>query len=131
MIKVGFQIPNFTYPEVAPDQLFERVVELAVAAESAGADTVMVMDHFYQLPLLGPPEHEMLEAYTLLGALAARTDDRAARHARHGRHLPEPRDPGQDRHHARRDLGRAGPSSASERPGSTSNTRGSAWTSPR
>ena len=33
----------------------------------------MVMDHFYQLPLLGPPEHEMFEAYTLLGALAART----------------------------------------------------------
>ena len=33
----------------------------------------MVMDHFYQLPMLGPPEHEMFEAYTLLGALAART----------------------------------------------------------
>ena len=33
----------------------------------------MVMDHFYQLPLLGPPDHEMFEAYTLLGALAART----------------------------------------------------------
>jgi F420-dependent oxidoreductase-like protein len=73
MIKVGLQIPNFTYPGVAPDQLFERVAEVAVAAESAGADTVMVMDHFYQLPLLGPPEHEMLEAYTLLGAIAART----------------------------------------------------------
>ena len=33
----------------------------------------MVMDHFYQLPLLGPTDHEMFEAYTLLGALAART----------------------------------------------------------
>ena len=33
----------------------------------------MVMDHFYQLPMLGPPEAEMFEAYTLLGALAART----------------------------------------------------------
>jgi F420-dependent oxidoreductase-like protein len=33
----------------------------------------MVMDHFYQLPLLGPPEHAMFESYTLLGALAART----------------------------------------------------------
>ena len=73
MIKVGFQIPNFTYPGVAPERLFERVADLAVAAESAGADTVMVMDHFYQLPMLGPPDHEMLEAYTLLGALAART----------------------------------------------------------
>jgi F420-dependent oxidoreductase-like protein len=73
MIKVGFQIPNFTFPGVAPEDLFDRVCEVAQAAEAAGADTVMVMDHFYQLPLLGPPEHEMLESYTLLGALAART----------------------------------------------------------
>jgi F420-dependent oxidoreductase-like protein len=73
MIRVGYQIPNFTFPEVAPDRLFERIAEVAVAAEEAGADTVMVMDHFYQLPLLGPPEHEMFEAYTLLGAIAART----------------------------------------------------------
>lgn len=73
MIKVGIQIPNFTYPDTAPGDLFEKVSAIAVAAEEAGADTVMVMDHFYQLPLLGPPEHEMFEAYTLLGAIAART----------------------------------------------------------
>lgn len=73
MIKVGLQIPNFTYPDTAPGELFEKVAAIAVAAEDAGADAVMVMDHFYQLPLLGPPEHEMFEAYTLLGALAART----------------------------------------------------------
>lgn len=74
MIKAGLQIPNFTYPDVAPDQLFERVAAIAVAGEQAGFDTVMVMDHFYQLPLLGPPDHEMFEAYTLLGAIAARTE---------------------------------------------------------
>jgi len=73
MIKVGLQIPNFTFPDTAPGEIFEKVAAVAVAAEDAGADTVMVMDHFYQLPLLGPPEHEMFEAYTLLGALAART----------------------------------------------------------
>jgi F420-dependent oxidoreductase-like protein len=73
MIKVGLQIPNFTYPNTAPGDLFEKVAAVAVAAEDAGADTVMVMDHFYQLAMMGPPEHEMLEAYTLLGALAART----------------------------------------------------------
>ncbi len=32
------------------------------------------MDHFYQLPPLGPPENHMLEAYALLSAIAARTD---------------------------------------------------------
>jgi F420-dependent oxidoreductase-like protein len=73
MIKVGLQIPNFTYPDTEPAQLFETVAAVAVAAEEAGADTVMVMDHFYQLAMMGPPEHEMMEAYTLLGALAART----------------------------------------------------------
>jgi F420-dependent oxidoreductase-like protein len=73
MIKAGLQIPNFTYPGVAPEDLFERVAAIAVTAEESGFDTVMVMDHFYQLPLLGPPEKEMFEAYTLLGALAART----------------------------------------------------------
>ena len=73
MIKVGLQIPNFTYPHTTPAQLFEKVAAVAVAAEDAGADTVMVMDHFYQLAMMGPPEHEMMEAYTLLGGLAART----------------------------------------------------------
>jgi F420-dependent oxidoreductase-like protein len=72
-MRLGLQIPNFTYPDVPPDQLFARVADLAVAGEQAGFDTVMVMDHFYQLPLLGPPEHEMFEAYTLLGAIAACT----------------------------------------------------------
>jgi alkanesulfonate monooxygenase SsuD/methylene tetrahydromethanopterin reductase-like flavin-dependent oxidoreductase (luciferase family) len=73
MIRVGLQIPNFTYPDTAPSELFERIAAQAVAAEASGFDTVMVMDHFYQLPLLGPPEHEMFEGYTLLSALAART----------------------------------------------------------
>ena len=73
MIRAGLQIPNFTYPGVADDQLFDRISAVAIAAEESGFDSVFVMDHFYQLPLLGPPEHAMFEAYTLLGALAART----------------------------------------------------------
>ena len=72
--RLGLQIPNFTYPGVAPAQLFERVAAQAVAAEAAGFDTVFVMDHFFQLPMLGRPDQEMFEAYTLLGALAARTE---------------------------------------------------------
>jgi F420-dependent oxidoreductase-like protein len=73
MIRAGLQIPNFTYPDVAPADLFERIAAIAGTAETSGFDTVMVMDHFYQLPLLGPREHEMFESYTLLAALAART----------------------------------------------------------
>ena len=72
MTRIGLQIPNFTYPDV-DEPLFERVAAVAVTGEQAGFDTVFVMDHFFQLPLLGPPELEMFEAYTLLGGLAART----------------------------------------------------------
>src|SRR5215475_9016775 len=32
------------------------------------------MDHVWQIGSVGPPEHEMLEAYTTLGYLAARTE---------------------------------------------------------
>jgi F420-dependent oxidoreductase-like protein len=73
MTKLGYQIPNFTYEGVAPGDLFATVAAQATAADASGFDTVMVMDHFFQLPMLGPPEREMLECYTLLGALAGVT----------------------------------------------------------
>jgi F420-dependent oxidoreductase-like protein len=65
------QLPNFSGTD--PAGLFEHVAGLATAAEDAGFDSVWVMDHFFQLPPLGGPDQPMLEAYTLLGALAART----------------------------------------------------------
>lgn len=71
--RLGFQIPNFSFPGVPTTGLFEQVATIASRAESAGFDTLFVMDHFYQLPALGSPDQPMLEAYTLLGALAART----------------------------------------------------------
>ena len=74
MTRLGFQIPNFTFSGTQDADLFERVVGMACSAEDAGFDTVLVMDHFYQLPAIGPPDANMLEAYTLLGGLAARTE---------------------------------------------------------
>ncbi len=74
MTRIGYQIPNFTYPDTGPAELFEAVAAQAEAADRSGFDTVLVMDHFYQLPMLGEPEDYMLECYTLLGALAQRTD---------------------------------------------------------
>ena len=73
MTRLGYQIPNFTYPGVDSAGLFDRVAAQAKAANRSGFDTVMVMDHFYQLPMLGDPEANMLECYTLLGALARET----------------------------------------------------------
>ncbi len=71
--KLGYQMPNFTYPDTKPDDLFDVIARQAREADASGFDTVMVMDHFYQLPMLGPPEFEMLECYTLLSALAQHT----------------------------------------------------------
>jgi F420-dependent oxidoreductase-like protein len=72
-IRLGYQIPNFTYPDIPVERLFDTVVAQAREAESSGFDTVLVMDHFYQLPGIGTPDNAMLEAYTTLGALATAT----------------------------------------------------------
>jgi F420-dependent oxidoreductase-like protein len=71
--RFGLQIPNFTYPGTEDGDLFEAIVAIAVAAEESGFDSVWVMDHFYQIANVGPPGDPMLEAYTLLGGIAART----------------------------------------------------------
>jgi F420-dependent oxidoreductase-like protein len=72
MTSFGFQLPNFTYGN--PDaQIFDGALARVRAAEDSGFESVWVMDHFYQLPALGGAPQPILEAYTLLGALAAST----------------------------------------------------------
>jgi alkanesulfonate monooxygenase SsuD/methylene tetrahydromethanopterin reductase-like flavin-dependent oxidoreductase (luciferase family) len=73
-IRLGLQIPNFNFPGVDEAELFERLSDIAVTAESAGFDTVLVMDHLHQIGGVGPPENGMLEGNTILAALAARTE---------------------------------------------------------
>jgi F420-dependent oxidoreductase-like protein len=73
MTRLGYQIPNFTYPDTRPEAIFGKVVEQARAAEAAGYDRVMLMDHFYQLPMIGSPDEPMFECYTMLAALAQHT----------------------------------------------------------
>lgn len=71
-IRLALQIPNFSYGTPVTE-LFPTVIAQAREAEEAGYDAVFVMDHFYQLPMLGAPDQPMLEAYTALGALATAT----------------------------------------------------------
>src|ERR1700735_2710144 len=71
-MRFGLQIPNFTTDET-PGVLLDGVVAMARGAEETGYDSVWVMDHFFQLPAMGGPNEPMLDSYTLLGALAART----------------------------------------------------------
>ena len=72
-IRLGLQIPNFNFPRVSEEDLFERLSDIATTAESSGFDTVLVMDHLHQIRGVGPPENWMLEGNTILAALAART----------------------------------------------------------
>src|SRR3984893_19033414 len=69
----GFHMPNYTFPGVPNDRLFERVVHNAKAAETAGFDLITVMDHFYQIRGIVPETDPMMEAYTTLSALATQT----------------------------------------------------------
>jgi F420-dependent oxidoreductase-like protein len=71
-MKLGLQIPDFTWPD-GPARLDATLATIAKTADDAGFDSIGVMDHFFQIGNLGPPEHEMLEAYTTLGFLAAHT----------------------------------------------------------
>jgi F420-dependent oxidoreductase-like protein len=71
-MKIGIHICDFTWPN-GPSQLAGDLRRIATTAEDAGFDRISVMDHVWQIGHLGPPEHEMLEAYTTLGYLAACT----------------------------------------------------------
>jgi alkanesulfonate monooxygenase len=71
-MKIGLHISDFTYPG-GPPVLRDDLIRIVEAAEDNGFARISVMDHLWQIGHLGPPEHEMLEAYTTLGFLAART----------------------------------------------------------
>jgi F420-dependent oxidoreductase-like protein len=70
---VGLQIPNFNLPGVAPEGLLDSLTGIATTAESAGFDSLFVMDHLNQIPNMGPPDNWMLEGNTALAVLAGRT----------------------------------------------------------
>ena len=69
----GLHLPSYTHPDAPPEQLFDRVVEQARAAEAAGFDLVTVMDHLYQIAGIGGPEEPMLEGWLTLAAIARET----------------------------------------------------------
>jgi F420-dependent oxidoreductase-like protein len=71
-VKLGLQINHFTWPG-GPKRLSHDLAAIARTADGGGFDPIGVMDHFFQIRSLGPPELDMLEAYTTLGYLAAHT----------------------------------------------------------
>jgi F420-dependent oxidoreductase-like protein len=70
----SYHMPSYTFSDRPEGDLFSRTVELAQAAEKAGFDMVTVMDHFYQIGVVGAETEPMLEGYSVLAALAMRTE---------------------------------------------------------
>lgn len=72
-MKFGLQINQFTWPGGAAE-IGPTLARVARIADAAGFDSIWVMDHFFQIRGLGPPEAPMLEGQTALGFIAAHTE---------------------------------------------------------
>ncbi|MGK2964499.1 MAG: LLM class F420-dependent oxidoreductase [Tepidiformaceae bacterium] len=71
-MKLGIHLSDFTYG-VAPEELAPTIGRIVRDAEAAGFDRLSVMDHYFQIPPVGPAGNEMFEAYGILGFIAAQT----------------------------------------------------------
>jgi F420-dependent oxidoreductase-like protein len=72
-MKFGLQINQFTWPGGA-NSISNHLANIGRTADAVGFDSIWVMDHFFQIRGLGPPEAPMLEGQTALGFLAAHTE---------------------------------------------------------
>ncbi|MEO6702287.1 MAG: LLM class F420-dependent oxidoreductase [Jatrophihabitantaceae bacterium] len=73
-MQLGLHVCSFNY-EGAPDSTGQTLARIAQTAEAAGISSLTVMDHLFQIGMIGPHEDPMLEAYTTLGYLAGVTSD--------------------------------------------------------
>jgi F420-dependent oxidoreductase-like protein len=72
-MKFGLQINNFTWPGGAA-AIGPTLGRVTRTADDVGFDSIWVMDHFFQIRGLGPPEAPMLDGMTALGFMAAHSD---------------------------------------------------------
>lgn len=71
-MRLGLQVPYFSWPD-APASIGPTLARIAQNSEAAGMSSLWVMDHFFQLSMIGPPDLEMLEGYSALSFAAAHT----------------------------------------------------------
>jgi F420-dependent oxidoreductase-like protein len=71
-MELGLHVSDFTWPG-GPATMAADLTRVAIAADELGFAKLSVMDHVWQIGHIGPPELDMLETYTTLGYLAART----------------------------------------------------------
>jgi F420-dependent oxidoreductase-like protein len=71
-MRLGLQVPSFTYGD--QNQLGDDFAQIARRAERAGFYSLWVMDHFFQIQMVGPAENEMLEGWSALAFAAGQTN---------------------------------------------------------
>ena len=72
-MRIGLQVPRFTWPD-APGSIGPKLAEIGRTADEAGFASLWVMDHFFQIGVVGEVDEPMLEGYGALNFLAGITD---------------------------------------------------------
>lgn len=72
-MRIGLQVPSFTWPD-GTNGIGGKLAEIGKTADRAGFDSIWVMDHFFQIEMVGQAEEPMLEGYSALSYLAGVTE---------------------------------------------------------
>jgi len=72
-VRVGLHYWNYSTPD-DPTQIAATLAQTARTAEQAGFSSFTVMDHYFQMEQAAAAEEPMLEGYTTLGYVAAKTE---------------------------------------------------------
>ncbi|MEU5722387.1 LLM class F420-dependent oxidoreductase [Micromonospora sp. NPDC047738] len=72
-MRLGLHYWNFSTP-ADPAEIAPALAETARIAEQAGVSTFTVMDHYFQMEFTTAADEPMVEAYTTLGYVAAKTE---------------------------------------------------------
>jgi F420-dependent oxidoreductase-like protein len=73
-MRIGLQVPSFTWPG-GPAELGKTFARIVQTADQSGFYSLWVMDHFFQIQHIGPPENDMLEGYAALNYAAGLTSN--------------------------------------------------------
>jgi F420-dependent oxidoreductase-like protein len=69
-MKIGVHLVSFSLPG-GPASIAPTLAAVGRAADEVGVANLSLMDHYFQIGVVGPAEEPMLEGYTSLGFLAA------------------------------------------------------------
>ncbi|WP_026405602.1 LLM class F420-dependent oxidoreductase [Actinomadura rifamycini] len=73
-MRIGLQVPSYTFPG-GPERIGPEFGGVARDADQAGLHSLWVMDHFFQIGMVGAAEEPMLEGYSALAYAAALTEN--------------------------------------------------------